>query len=141
MEKSTPLFLTITTAFKGIPEKRVAPCVWSPIYRNSSPLDPLSSPSGTSSSSSSSGGGGVINAPRFVPLSFGPWWFNAVGVLRVYANLRFPCFAFPFERMFRSVKGFRGDWVGAVDSTRKKVSRNWQSVLVFGKIGSLVSGA
>lgn len=38
------------------------------------------------------------------------------------------------------MKGFPGDWVGVVDSTRKKVSRNWQSVLVFGKIGSLVSG-
>lgn len=39
------------------------------------------------------------------------------------------------------MKGFPGDWVGVVDSTRKKVSRNWQSVLVFGKIGNLVSGA
>lgn len=57
-------------------ETQVAPCVWSPVYRDSFPLDPLSS-RGTSSGSGSGGGGSsgssrVISAPRFVPLSFRP---------------------------------------------------------------------
>lgn len=57
-------------------ETQVAPCVWSPVYRDSFPLDPLSS-RGTSSGSGSGGGGSsgssrVISAPRFVSLSFRP---------------------------------------------------------------------
>lgn len=73
--RNIPLFLTIITAFKGIPAKHRSRRVFGPRFVQTRFHSTLSRrPVGPSSGSggSSSSGSRVISAARFVPLSFRP---------------------------------------------------------------------